>query len=188
MKTRYYVGAAILVSIMMSAAGLNAQQNPFPSYGSGPVEVRMYSDYLCPPCQKLEPVVEPLLGKLIKKKNIKVTFVDVPMHGASPLYARYYLYALKSSNSAEIALHVRSVFFRIAEELDAATKDQLERALAGKNIGYTVFNARPVFDLYNTLIGEDQIDTTPTCVIIRDGRKDKITGSAAIAKALEGLI
>lgn len=188
MKTRILFGAAILLLIMMPAAGLHAQQDPFPSYGSGPVEVRMYSDYLCPPCQQLEPVVEPLLGKLIKKKNITVTFVDVPMHGASPLYARYYLYALKSSNSAENALHVRSALFRIAVELDAATRGKLEAALAGKKISFTVFNARPVFDRYNTLISEDQIDTTPTCVIIRNGKKEKITGSAAIAKALEGLI
>lgn len=189
MKTRFYFGAAILISLLFSAVGLHAQQDaPFPSYGSGSTEVRMYSDYLCPPCQQLEPVVEPLFAKLIKKRNITLTFVDVPMHGASPLYARYCLYALKSNNSAENALRVRSALFRIAVELDAVTKEQLEVALAGKKISYTAFNPRPVFDRYNTLIGEDRIDTTPTCVIIRNGKKEKITGSEAIAKALKGLI
>ena len=57
---------------------VRAEQDPFPAYGSGPVEVRVYSDYLCPPCQQLESALEPVFKKLAKKKNIKLVFVDVP--------------------------------------------------------------------------------------------------------------
>ncbi len=188
MKTRFYFGAAILFSIMISSVGLHAQQYPFPSYGSGPVEVRMYSDYLCPPCQQLEPALESVFKKLIKKKNITLIFVDVPMHEGSSLYARYYLYALKNNNSAENALHVRGVLFRAAPAIEFTTREKLEALFASRNIGYKVFNPKPVFDRYNALIGEDRIDTTPTCVIIKNGKKERFTGAAVIVKALEGLI
>ena len=43
---------------------------PFPTYGSGAIQVRIYTDYFCPPCRGMEPAVEPLLRNLIKKNAI----------------------------------------------------------------------------------------------------------------------
>lgn len=179
--------AAVFAIILAGANAVNAQQDaPFPSYGSGNIEVRMYSDYFCPPCRKLEPALEPVLLKLAKKKNIRLTFVDVPMHAESPLYARYFLYALKVRNSAEYGIHTRSVLFQAAEG-EINSREKIESFLAGRNIRFTAFNAKPVFERYNAMISEDKIDTTPTCVIVKNGRKEKFIG-AAIVKALEGLI
>ncbi len=191
MKSKFFstAKAAVFAITLAWAVTLNAQQNsPFPSYGSGPVEVRIYSDYLCPPCRQLEPSLEPLLKKLLKKKNITLTFVDVPMHGGSLLYARYYLYALNSASSADKSIHVRGVLFRAANDLESTTSEKLEELFAGRKIGYAAFNPKPVFERYNALISEDGIDTTPACVIVRNGKKEKVIGAAAITKALEGLI
>jgi len=45
-----------------------------------------------------------------------------------------------------------------------------------------------VFKFYNSYITEDRINTTPSCVIIKDGKKDKFTGVEPVAKALKSLI
>jgi thiol-disulfide isomerase/thioredoxin len=190
MKYKFFsiIAAAVFAIILAGASSIHAQQDaPIPSYGAGPIEVRMYSDYFCPPCQKLEPALEPVLKKLARKKNIRLTFVDVPIHTESPLYARYFLYALKSRNSAEYGIYVRSVLFQAAEGGQNNSREKIEGLLAGRNIRFTAFNPKPVFERYNALISEDKIDTTPTCVIVRNGKKDKFTG-AAIVNALEGLI
>ena len=51
----------ILTGLIVAGIGSTAEQDPpFPSYGSGPVEVRLYTDYFCPPCRAMEPAVEPL--------------------------------------------------------------------------------------------------------------------------------
>lgn len=181
------VAVLFTVIILTWHTQINAELQFFPVYGSGSVEVRMYSDYLCPPCQQLEPDLEPLFRKLEKKK-IKLVFVDVPGHEGSSLYARFFLYALNFKNRPEEAFHVRGVLFRAAPHLNMTTREKFEELFNGKKIGYTIFNPNPVFEHYNALIREDRIDTTPTCVIIRNGKKDKFVGRAAITKAMESLL
>lgn len=186
----FSISALFLFTIITLAAqkDVRAEQDPFPAYGSGPVEVRVYSDYLCPPCQQLESALEPVFKKLAKKKNIKLVFVDFPGHAGSVLYTQYYLYALKHKNSAGEALRIRSILFRAAPQLETTTREKLEELFASRKIGYTVFDPKPVFKFYNSYITEDRIDTTPSCVIIKDGKKDKFTGVEPVAKALKSLI
>lgn len=47
------------------------------------------------------------------------------------------------------------------------------------SIRYSAFEPKSTFDRYNALIKEDQIDATPTCVIIRAGKKGKFVGRPA---------
>jgi hypothetical protein len=53
---------------------------PFPSYGSGKVIVRVYTDYFCSPCRAAEPELESLLLELIKSKKITVVFVACSLY------------------------------------------------------------------------------------------------------------
>ncbi|HEX7627777.1 MAG TPA: hypothetical protein VF354_02510, partial [Candidatus Methanoperedens sp.] len=69
--------AMILTGWIVVGSGSAQELNmPFPSYGTGPVEVRLYTDYFCPPCRAMEPDVEPLLRDLLKKNAIHLTLVD----------------------------------------------------------------------------------------------------------------
>src|SRR3989339_1345232 len=89
----------ILAGLIVAGDGSAEVRNPpFPSYGSGPVEVRIYSDYFCPPCRAMEQAVDPILKDLLKKKVIRLTLVDTPFHPHTALYAKYFLYALKKNN------------------------------------------------------------------------------------------
>lgn len=162
-------------------------QTPFPTYGTGAVQVRLYTDYFCPPCRGMEPSVEPILKDLVKKKVITVTLIDVPYSKSSPLYARYFLYALKSRYDFDHALMVRNTLFDATIKNQVNSAEKIEELFKSKGIAYKAFEPRPAFDKYNNLIREDRINATPSCVIIKGGKKETFVGGADIIKALKGL-
>ena len=180
-----FVGLLIITSV--SSASGQTRDAHFPTYGSGAVQVRIYADYFCPPCRSMEPSVEPLLRSLVDQKIIQLTLVDVPFHSHSSLYARYFLYALKSKNSLDHALKVRNVLFDAAAGNKITAGKEVEKLFRGKGISYSAFDPKHIFQSYNDLIREDKISQTPSCVIIKKGKKETFVGGANIINALKAL-
>jgi protein-disulfide isomerase len=182
----------ILTGLIVAGIGSAAEQNPpFPSYGSGPVEVRLYTDYFCPPCRAMEPTVEPLLKELLKINAIRLTLVDVPFSQLTLLYARNFLFALKENNDLEHAFRVRNILLEASTQKDVTTQERIEALFREKGVPvsvfFPVFDAKPAFDRYNALIKEDKINATPTCVVIKNGQKKAFVGGADIVNALKAL-
>jgi thiol-disulfide isomerase/thioredoxin len=173
--------------IVMGGGSAEGADKPFPAYGSGPVEVRIYTDYFCPPCRAMEPDVEPLLINLLKKNAIRLTLVDVPFNPLTPLFARNFLYAIKESNALENAFRVRNVLQNAATNKDIKTQERIDALFKEKGIAYGLWDPKPAFDRYNALIGEDKINATPTCVIIKNGQKKAFVGGADIINSLKAL-
>jgi thiol-disulfide isomerase/thioredoxin len=180
--------AMILAGLIVAGDGLAEWGNPpFPSYGSGPVEVRIYSDYFCPPCRATEPAIDPILKDLLKKNAIRLTLVDAPFHPLTSLYAEYFLYAIKQNNDVDHAFRVRNILFEASTNKSITTKEQIEVIFKEKWIPYAVFDAKSTFDGYNLLLKEDNIKATPTCVIIKSGQKKTFVGGPDIVNALKSL-
>ena len=180
--------AFFLTGLCISKLVAAAEQNlPFPAFGSGPVEVRLYTDYFCPPCRHMEPDVEPILKDLLKKNAIRLTLVDVPFSQLSALFARNFLYALTVDNELEQALKVRNVLQNATTDKEIKTQERIEALFKGKGIAYSIGDPKPVFDRYNVLLKEDKINATPTCVIIKDGQKKAYIGGEDIINALKAL-
>jgi thiol:disulfide interchange protein DsbA len=180
--------AMILAGLIAAADGSAEEQNsPFPSYGSGSVEVRIYSDYFCPPCRAMEPAVDPVLKDLLKKNVIRLTLVDTPFHPHTALYARHFLYALKKNNDVDHAFRVRSILIEVSTNKSITTQEQIEAIFKEKGIPYAVFDVKPVFSRYSALLTEDKINTTPTCVIIKSGQKKTFVGGPDVINALKSL-
>ena len=178
--------ATILFGLIAAGSGSAAEQNPpFPSYGSGSVEVRLYTDYFCPPCRAMEPDVEPILKDLLKRNAIRLTLVDVPFNEYTPLYARNFLYAIKESNAVEDAFRARNALQQAAANKEITTQARIETLFREKGIAYGVWDPKPAFDRYNVLIKEDKIDATPTCVVIMNGQKKAFVGGPDIINALK---
>jgi len=191
MKFKTWSSSAFLITIIailiLMGGYARGQETPFPTYGSGAVQVCIYTDYFCPPCRGMEPAVEPLLRDLIKRNVIRVTLVDTPFYRHSALYARYFLYALNVRNDFEHALKVRNILFDAAARNDVTTQEGIEELFKSKGIPYSDFEPKSVFDRYNALIKQDKIDTTPTSVIIRAGKKEKFVGGPDIINALKAI-
>lgn len=178
----------LAIAVLANADESSAWQDlPVPSYGSGAVEVRIYSDYFCPPCQQMEPHLEKVMLDLVNRKSIRLVLVDVPSHAGSSLYARFFLYALKSRNDIRHGLEVRNILFQAAQRPDITTAEKMQEFLNKKNISCSVFNPQLILNNYNSLIREDHVDATPTCVIIKNGKKKVIIGEAPIIRVLKEL-
>lgn len=187
MKWTGIIPWAVLLILCSGATGWDTaggQDPPFPSFGSGTIEVRLYTDYFCSPCRDMEPELEPLLLDLVKDGTIRLAFIDVPASRHTILYVRYFLYALGQKKDFDSALHTRRVLFEAAGK-KMVDKDQLVNLLTEKGIGLKSVDLNPVFTLWNRYLREDQVRSTPSCVIVHGDQKAAHVGSLEVIKALE---
>jgi thiol-disulfide isomerase/thioredoxin len=175
------------LSFVTSIGWAKEQISPFPSFGRGPVEVRLYTNYFCPPCREMEPAVEPLLKDLLKRNAIRLILVDVSHPRLTPIFAQYFLFALKRNNDPEHAFLVKSILLEASTDKEMATQERIEALLKEKNIPFSVFDTKPLFDRYDALFKQDKIEKTPTCVIIKGGQKKVSVGKADIIGSLKAL-
>jgi thiol:disulfide interchange protein DsbA len=157
-----------------------------PSFGKGKVQVRLYTDYFCGPCSRMEPKIESTLKDLVRRNAITLVLIDTPVHALTPLYARYFLYALSEGKGIDEALRSRTVLFKAAEE-KIKDKEKLEAYLREHRVAFRAFDPAPTFTALSALITEDRIRSTPTCVTITEGKKAVAKGEAEITKALGSL-
>jgi protein-disulfide isomerase len=155
-----------------------------PTFGKGKIQVRIYTDYFCGPCTRLEPKMEQLLPKLVKKDKISVTFIDTPIHAHTMLYARYFLYILKEKNDFKYILRTRGILFEAAKS-GINEKEKLEDYLQKRNIRFRSFDTKPTYAALNAFLAQDQVASTPTCVIYDGDRKGVYKGEVEITQALE---
>ncbi|MCX8022021.1 MAG: thioredoxin domain-containing protein [Syntrophorhabdaceae bacterium] len=191
---RTFVGLSILsgtISLILfaiffkgTATPLYASDTLVPSFGTGQVKVRLYTDYFCPPCRAMEPKAEPLILDLIKKNIITITFVDTPIYKTSPLYARYFLYILNEKKDIETAFFARHALIGASLE-KIGEQQKLEEYLKNKGIKFKPFDVKPTFDLLNTYLKTDKVNSTPTCIIENEGKTERYTGSQEIIGGLE---
>ena len=179
----------MMLSILL-ATSLCAQEQktPFPQYGTGPIQVLIYTDYFCPPCRTMEPQVEPILKDLLKRNAITLILVDTPFYRHSALFAKYFLYALKAKNDSDHAFHIRNILIVATADKQMTTEKSIGKLFKSKDIHYTVFETRSILDRYNDMIKEDKIQATPTCIIVRDGKKEQFIGGPDIIATLKRLL
>ncbi len=140
-------------------------QGNVPSLGQGSYEVIIFSDYFCPPCKRIDTKAESLMKELLKTGKVKLTFVDVPFNPATPIYAKYYLYAVNKSPVISNVLHVRRILFEAAQSRHIQDEKALLAFLIEKKVAGSPMNERSIFPLLSAVIKEHKIDATPTCVI-----------------------
>ena len=136
-----------------------------PSLGKGPYEITIFADYFCPPCRRIDTKAEPLFKELLTKGQVKITFVDVPFYSATPIYAKYYLYAVNADPGAKNVLHVRKMLFDAAQIRNIQTEEALIAYLKEQNISWKIFDEKSIFLLMSDIIKKNIIGSTPTCAI-----------------------
>lgn len=168
---------------------LHAQEAPNVfSYGSGANEIFIFTDYFCPPCQKVEPYLEKALTDLLKA-GMKVTFVDKPIDSRSPLYSRYFLYAANRADSFAEVLRIRRVLFDIARTRAIASESELVGLLKENDIRLKLFDVQPAFAKWADFIRDFGIRSTPTCIVTRPGQDNsRFAGSRSIPEGIDRLL
>ncbi len=157
----------ILLTFSGSVTPAYGQDVPrvIPSLGTGSYEVIMYSDYFCPPCRRIDTKAEPLLKELLATGRVRITSVDVPFFHATPIYARYYLYAVNANSDVENVFHVRKILFDAAQVRRIQTENDLVTYLKEQNVIWKAMDEKSLFPLLSASIKQNQITQTPTFVI-----------------------
>lgn len=161
-----YAAVCITIALCLFVFAANAAaQRVVPSLGTGSYEVLMFSDYFCPPCKQIDTKAELLMKELLATGKVKITFVDVPFHQTTPIYARYYLYAVNAGAKPEKIFRIRKVLFQAAQEKRIETNKALTSYLKEQRIAWKAYDEKPVFSMLSQMIKQNKIDQTPTCVI-----------------------
>jgi protein-disulfide isomerase len=176
----------LFLSLIVPGRSVGAADVSLLTFGTGKTQVRIYSDYLCGACGKLEPRLDAALKDLVKKNKVSLTFVDTPTHRQSPLFARYFLYILNEKKDFEHALKMRALLFE-AVKMGVADKPQLEEFLAAREVKYKAFDVTPVFKTLEGYIRDDKVARTPTAVILSGEKKESHDGAEPIIKALNAI-
>ncbi len=189
--TALAAGAGLVFFLLFfsgSATISYAAAPPLPSFGKGPVEVRIYTDYFCGPCRAEEAEVMALITELVDKTLIRVIFIDTPIHKETILYAGYFLSALNAKEGGDLrqAVTLRAALFEAAAE-KITDKEGLELFLKKKGIPLRSFDTTPVFKIYSNYLNEDRINSTPSCVIVGPRGKQTLVGREDTVKALRSL-
>jgi hypothetical protein len=148
-----------------SSPAWGADTSAVPSYGKGPKELIVFSDYFCPPCMTIEADLEPAINKLLAKGDVKVTFVDFPGHPPTAMYAKYFLYATQGAPGYKNAMRARTVLFTLSKQNLAKTEAEIEKAYIENGVAFKIFNPKPTYSEWNLIIKKHKIATTPTCVL-----------------------
>lgn len=166
---------AILLTFSGSVTPAYGQEksSAIPSLGRGAYEIILFADYFCPPCKRIDTKAEPLIKELLASGKVKVTFVDVPFSRVTPIYARYYLYAVNANGGASSVLHIRKVLFEAAQVKRIQTEDVLVAYLKEQKIFWKVLDEKSIFALMSARIKENEVTNTPTCVIKYSGKDVK---------------
>jgi protein-disulfide isomerase len=177
----------VLALMLCPAKGsaLGAEAGLVPAYGSGSYRLFIFADYFCQSCQRLEKELADEIGAMIGRGGIRVSFVDVPMHKLTPLYARYFLYAAKAAGSTQAVLHAREVLVDTTSRIGAITEPQLEAALKTREVPMKPYDVKPVFAQYNDLVQKYQVSGSPTFVFFYSAKDvRKYSGREKIMKGL----
>lgn len=164
-----------------------ANESMPPTFGKGPVKVRLYTDYFCKPCRSMEPKVESTLTELVGKNLVTLTFVDMPFYQYSSMYARYFLYSTREKNDLDSALVARNILIGAASE-NIRDMTEVEERLRNKEIPCNPFDVKPIFTLFEIQLRNDKIRSTPSCVVEQNGKKELFVGAGDIVDALEKLL
>jgi glutaredoxin len=127
--------------------------------------IRVYSDYFCPYCQKVEPTVNQVLRDNLDQSRI--IFCDLPIHGkASKMYISYFMAAQLADNEQKEILRSREILFELAEQ-KVLNAELLDKKLSEAGIALEE-DFDKISDTYEKCIAlsyKDDVKATPTIVL-----------------------
>ncbi len=109
------------------------------------------------------------LNEFLSKSGVKVTFIDMPLHEFTPLYARYFLYVVNAGGGYREILHARKVLFELATANAALNDKALAQKLQERGVAFKPYDPKPTFAVLDRTIKEFKANATPTCFVKYSG-------------------
>ncbi len=166
----------VVATLLVSFAGFPereaaAIQHDF-SFGKtkNNVEIYIFSDWFCPICMKVEPIVEAAIPTLTQKA--KVTFVDKPIYPESMNFTPYHLSF--AAYEKEKYLQLRKALFGVAKKTKNPTVADISAAIAPLKVNYRQLSFMDVtqqMGKFQAIAGQFKVAATPTLVFFNTKTK-----------------
>ena len=138
------------------------------------IEIYVFSDWLCPMCIKVEPVLEAVFPQLEKKA--KVYFIDKPVHQESMNFVPYHLSFLVNEKAKYLQL--RKALFDLARSNKNPSPEDVKVAVAPLGVTYKQLSFMDVSQMMakaQALATEYKVTATPTVVVVNSSSKKSKT-------------
>ena len=137
-----------------------------PIFGNknSPVEVYFITDWFCPACKRMEPYLEPIFPKIMKKASL--IFVDKAIHPESLNYTPYNLSFMV--NNKDKYLELRKVLAELAKKTKTPTPEQVQAAIEPLGVKYVQLNYSDIdsgMRFFQGISTTFEVNMTPTMVI-----------------------
>lgn len=146
---------------------------------SSPVEVYVFTSWICPACRKFEPSLEKMMPGILKKA--KVVYVDYGMDDLTLNYLPYHLSFM--INNKDKYLELRKILKDISSSTDKPNEEMIQSEIAKINAQYTEMNYSDVMlgiKYFKDTAENLEITHLPCLAIVnaKNNKKEKLTGSA----------
>lgn len=138
------------------------------------VAVYVFSDWLCPVCIKVEPVLESALPAL--EKRARIFFIDKPVHKESMNFVPYHISFLVHEKTKYIQL--RKALFELAKVNKNPSIQDLQAAITPLGVTYKQLSFMDITQAMSrsqALSAEYKVNGTPTVVVVNEGNKKSKT-------------
>lgn len=141
---------------------------------TSPIEVYFFTDWKCPACRKIEPMIETAGEKIMQ--NAKLFFIEVVIHPKSLDFIPYNI-SFMINNKPQYLL-LRNGLTELSKSENPPTEEQIENLAKEAKTKYIPINYSEVSlisNFFNELTKQYKIDSTPTVVIVNSfSKKDKM--------------
>ncbi|MEC7838775.1 MAG: thioredoxin domain-containing protein [Chlamydiota bacterium] len=170
------------VNATMEAQGSLKESIAFGNQES-PIEVYVFTDWFCPACEKIEPVVEKAAPKI--EKEAKLFFVDAYIHDESMNFTPYNL-SFMIYNKPEY-FKLRHRLSQIAHSTKSPSDSLVEKSVLPLGVELNELNYRDIAvatKMFRKLKQQFGVSSTPSIVVINlDTKKGrKLTGAGDITE------
>ncbi|MCB1148941.1 MAG: thioredoxin domain-containing protein [Chlamydiia bacterium] len=160
------------------AEGIGQDEVPYFGNADSNVEVYIVTDWFCPACQKVDPILEPLYPRIMKKARLY--FIDYPIHPESMNYVPYNLSFM--IRDKQEYFKIRKALHRLAKKTKSPTQVQVEEAVKPYGVEYKPLNFMDINEgvkFMENIVRNFKVKVTPTVVVANRKKLDakKITGA-----------
>ena len=187
-----FLMAFVGVSNPNSAEAVAANIKEKLAFGLRDSEVEIYyaTDWYCPSCKKVDPLIEELYPKL--REEATFFFIDDPVHKKSMNYSPYNLSFLINNKSQYFK--AREALGNLTEKTETPTDEEVKKAAKKKGITFkplSYVDIKSGMDFFDKKVEEFQIGATPALVFsnVKNHKVIKLEGRDEITedKVMESL-
>lgn len=154
------------------------------------IEVYIFTDWFCPACNKIEPVLKTTIPKI--EKDTKIFFIDAFIHPESMNYTPYNLSFMIYNKP--LYFELRDALLKLSTSTESPSELQVKMAIQPYGIPLKELNYKDIAiatKIFKSLKKQFNIASTPVVIIINSKTKKgkKLSGTAEIteAKILEAI-